>query len=107
MTGSSLFMHLKIIKILKKQNASSGIRTHIVSVEGFEVLHYAIKSLGTSQSYQIIYFVEMTGNVIYFTINGKLVLSSKLKIRQNKFLVGSDWKYMKLTLHEAVTAQID
>ena len=78
-----------------------------MSVEGFEVLHYAIKSLGTSQSYQIIYFVEMTQNVIYFTINGKLVLSSKLRIRQNKFLVGSDWKYMKLTSHEALTAQID
>ena len=70
-------------------------------------LHYAIKLSGTSQSNQIMFFVEMTANVTYFTINDKLMLFKKLRIRQIKYLVGSDWKYTKLTSHEASAAQID
>ena len=95
--ASSLFRHFKIIQIPKKQNASSGIRTREGPTEGLDDLHYAIKSLNTTESNWIIMFFRMTENVINFTIYGKLVLSRKPKIHQEFFLFDFDKKYIEPT----------
>ena len=90
--ASSLFRHLKIIWIPKKQNACRGIRTRDGPTEGLDDLHYAIKSLVTTESNWIIKFFRVTENVIYFTIYGKLVLSRKRKIQRKFFLIDFDKK---------------
>ena len=78
--ASSLFGHLKIIQISKKQNAYTGIRTRDVYLETYKDLHYAIKSLVSGQFNQFIKSVDMTETVIYFTIYDKFILSRTLKI---------------------------
>ena len=59
-------------------------------MEGLDVLHYAIKSLITSLFYYFIQFFDITNNVIYFTIYDKLMLSRKLKMYENNFLIDLD-----------------
>ena len=67
-------------------------------------LHYATKSLNTTESNWIIMFFRMTGNVINFTIYGKLVLSRKPKIHQEFFLFDFDKKYIEPTPPETWAA---
>ena len=61
-------------------------------MEGLDDLHYAIKSLNTTESNWIIMFFTMTENVIYFTIYGKLVLSRKRKNHRKFFLLDLEKK---------------
>ena len=46
--------------------------------------------VGQANLTRLYFFVEITENIIYFTINVKLMLYRMLKIRQKRFLVGSD-----------------
>ena len=49
----------------------------------------------------------MIKTVIYFMIYDELMLSRKLKIRQQNFLIGSDGTKIKHTSHGALAALID
>ena len=93
--GSSLFGRFKIILISKKQNASNETRTHNVCVETQKDLHYAIRSLTVGVFNSNIKFLSLTETVIYFTIYDTLMLSRKLKISENKFLIDLDRKKYK------------
>ena len=48
----------------------------------------------------------MTGTVIYFTIYDTLMLSRKLKISENKFLIDLDQKNIKLISSSTITTGI-
>ena len=71
----------------RKKYAPGEIRTREGSAEGLDNLHYAIKSLDNTASNWILNLYRMTEIVIYFTICGKLVLSRKLKINLEIFLL--------------------
>ena len=78
--------------------------------QGFEPATVSLKVSmisTTPSSRKSIIFLSMTESVIYFTIYGKLMLSRKLKIRRNNFLVDLDWEKIKLTSQETWATQID
>ena len=66
-------------------------------MEAQKYLHYAIRSLTVGVFNLNIKFLSWTETVIYFTIYEKLMLSRKLKISENKFLIDLDRKNIKLT----------
>ena len=76
-------------------------------VEAHKDLHYATKSLLTSQFNWSIKFLSLTKTVTYFTIYDQLTISKKLKIWLYNFLIDLDRKIIKLTLSETSQAQID
>ena len=78
---------LKLSRFRKKQNAITGNRTRDGFAQRLDDLHYAIKSLDTTESNWILILFRMTETVIYFTICGNLVLSRKLKIHRKIFLL--------------------
>ena len=96
-----------MIKISKKQNASSGIRTRDVSLETHRDLHNTIKSLISDQFNEIIKFSDMIETVIYFTIYDKMILSRTFKVCWNNFLIVPDRKNIKLISSGTWPAQID